>query len=80
MRKVENSKLSLGKHSWIYYYKIQEILKRADGSIVLWWRGKCLSALHNFIKKTLNSGSAQIQIMIAACRRLPSFEDDLGRK
>ena len=29
----------------------------------------CLSLLHNFIHLSLNSGSAQVQILLAACRR-----------
>ena len=49
--KGKNLKLSLGKHSRICYYKIEEILKRADESIVLWWHGVCLSALRSTIKK-----------------------------
>ena len=32
---------------------------------VVWW----LSLLHNFIQQSLNSGSAQVQILLAACRR-----------
>ena len=28
-----------------------------------------LSLLHNFIQQSLNSGSAQVQILLAACRR-----------
>ena len=67
MIKVKNLKSALGKHSSIYYYKIEEVLKPADGSIVLWWHGVCLSALDNFIQKSLSSGCAQVSNLIAAC-------------
>ena len=29
----------------------------------------CLSLMHSFIQLTLNSGSAQVQTLLAACRR-----------
>ena len=34
--------------------------------VVPWW---WLSLLHNFIQLSLNLGSAQVQILLAACRR-----------
>ena len=34
------------------------------GAVVQW-----LSLLHNFIQQNLNSGSAQVQILLATCRR-----------
>ena len=40
-------------------------LVRAHNPAVVQW----LSLLHNFIQQNLNSGSAQIQILLAACRR-----------
>ena len=35
------------------------------GAVVQW-----LSLLHNFIQQSLNSGSAQVQILLVACRRV----------
>ena len=43
------------------------IIKKAeadDGAVVRW-----LSLLHNFIQLILNSGSAQVQILLTVCRR-----------
>ena len=39
--------------------------KGTKTSAVVQW----LSLLHNFIQQSLNSGSAQAQILLAACRR-----------
>ena len=35
-----------------------------SGAVVQW-----LSVLHNFIQRNLNSGSVQVQILLAACQR-----------
>ena len=44
--------------------KRQEILNRFIGVMV-----EGLSLLHNFIQQSLNSGSVQVQILLAACQR-----------
>ena len=44
--------------------KRQKILKKFSGGVV-----EGLSLLHNFIQQSLNAGSVQVQILLAACQR-----------
>ena len=43
----------------------RELIVQKVSFVVVWW----LSLLHNFIQLSLNSGSAQVQTLLAACRR-----------
>ena len=46
-------------------FEIRSQLQKCLKSYILYW----LSLLHNFILGSLNSGSGQVQILLAACRR-----------
>ena len=49
---------------WFQYKNNFHCLSGLIGNVVLWF-----PVLHNFIKKSLNSGSAQIQAQPATCWR-----------
>ena len=44
--------------------KINFLMLHTCGDMVYW-----LSLLHNFIQQSLNSGSAQVQILLVVCQR-----------
>ena len=53
----------------IQNYTTATVILEQTLRLAMWRRGVVVSLLHIFIQQSLNSGSAQVQILLAVCQR-----------